>query len=191
MDANSTLAVKVEGGGDQLVAHVGLHALGSFADRVGLGKALSTGIPITGDLAPCTTGARFRCSRCSCSLLAVSAVAASMASAPKTTSSAPWLRTPTTNRTFRQVRPPPSLGCGRQWRRLAPRCGDELAPPPGYFDIDASLVQIHSENKEDSAPTYKVGFGFHPMLCFADATGEALGAVAPGQCRAVDRHGIP
>ncbi len=92
------------------------------------------------------------------------------------------------------VPPGPSPALAGLWEAMAEtrsQCGDELAPPPGYFDIDASLVQIHSENKEDSAPTYKVGFGFHPMLCFADATGEALGAVAPGQCRAVDRHGIP
>ena len=40
---------------------------------------------------------------------------------------------------------------------------------PVVLDIDASLVEIHSENKELAAPTYKGGFGFHPMFCFADA----------------------
>jgi hypothetical protein len=45
---------------------------------------------------------------------------------------------------------------------------------PVVLDIDATLVEVHSENKDDTAPTYKGGFGFHPMLCFADATGEAL-----------------
>jgi len=50
-----------------------------------------------------------------------------------------------------------------------------------YLDIDASLVEIHSENKEGTAPTYKGGFGFHPIFCFADATGEALsGLLRPG-----------
>jgi len=29
------------------------------------------------------------------------------------------------------------------------------------LDIDASLVQIHSENKAGTGPTYKGGFGFH------------------------------
>ena len=49
------------------------------------------------------------------------------------------------------------------------------------LDIDASLVEIHSENKEQGAPTYKGGFGFHPMFCFADATGEAIsGVLRPG-----------
>lgn len=48
---------------------------------------------------------------------------------------------------------------------------------PVVLDIDASLVEIHSENKEQAAPTYKVGFGFQPMFCFADATGETLAAL--------------
>ncbi len=47
-------------------------------------------------------------------------------------------------------------------------------------DIDATLVTAHSE-KEDAAPTFKRGFGFHPMLAFADhgagGTGTPLAAV--------------
>jgi len=53
------------------------------------------------------------------------------------------------------------------------------------LDIDASLVQIHSENKAGTGPTYKGGFGFHPLMCFADATGEALSAMLrPGNAGA-------
>ena len=52
MNGNSTVAVVVEGGGDQVVAHVGLHALGAFADRLGLGDSLSAAIPITGERLP-------------------------------------------------------------------------------------------------------------------------------------------
>jgi hypothetical protein len=56
---------------------------------------------------------------------------------------------------------------------------------PVLLDIDASLVEIHSENKEGAAPNYKGGYGFHPMLCFADATGEALsGILRPGNAGA-------
>jgi hypothetical protein len=52
---------------------------------------------------------------------------------------------------------------------------------PIYLDIDGSLVEIHSENKENSAPTFKGTFGFHPIFCFADATGDALsGLLRPG-----------
>ena len=34
-------------------------------------------------------------------------------------------------------------------------------------DIDATLITAHSE-KEDAAPTYKRGFGFHTLLAYLD-----------------------
>jgi hypothetical protein len=56
---------------------------------------------------------------------------------------------------------------------------------PVVLDIDASLVEIHSEHKQGTAATYKAGFGFHPMFCFADATGETLAALLrPGNATA-------
>lgn len=56
---------------------------------------------------------------------------------------------------------------------------------PGLvLDIDATLVTCHSE-KEQAAPTYKRGFGYHPLLCFLDNTGEALaGVLRPGNAGA-------
>jgi hypothetical protein len=51
---------------------------------------------------------------------------------------------------------------------------------PLIFDFDATLVDSHSE-KQSAAPTYKHGFGFQPLLCYLDATGEALaGILRPG-----------
>jgi len=53
---------------------------------------------------------------------------------------------------------------------------------PGFYvmDFDGTLIGSHSE-KEGAAPTYKRGFGFHPLLVFLDATGEALaGSLRPG-----------
>lgn len=48
------------------------------------------------------------------------------------------------------------------------------------LDVDASLLTAHSE-KQDAAPTYKRGFGFHPLLVFLDrpelSGGEALAAI--------------
>jgi hypothetical protein len=45
---------------------------------------------------------------------------------------------------------------------------------PGLvLDIDASIVVCHSE-KEQASPTWKRTFGYHPILCFLDNTGEAL-----------------
>jgi len=52
VNGNSTVAVVVEGGGDQVVAHVGLHALGAFADRLGLGDCLSERVASGGERAP-------------------------------------------------------------------------------------------------------------------------------------------
>ena len=44
MKATSTAPVVVESGGNQVAARAGLHALGSFADRLGLGTVISKAI---------------------------------------------------------------------------------------------------------------------------------------------------
>jgi Transposase DDE domain group 1 len=66
----------------------------------------------------------------------------------------------------------------RVWARhrpLAGRPGDQV-----IIDIDATLVSAHSD-KELAAPTFKRGYGFHPLLAFVDhgehGTGEPLVAV--------------
>lgn len=41
------------------------------------------------------------------------------------------------------------------------------------LDIDATIVICHSE-KEAATRTWKKTFGYHPLLCFLDNTGEAL-----------------
>jgi hypothetical protein len=54
---------------------------------------------------------------------------------------------------------------------------DATAADPLVIDLDATLVTAHSE-KEKAAPTFKRGFGFHPLWAFADhgpaGTGEPL-----------------
>jgi hypothetical protein len=53
---------------------------------------------------------------------------------------------------------------------------------PGFYviDIDGTLIGSHSD-KQGAAPTYKRGYGFHPLIAFLDATGEALaGLLRPG-----------
>ncbi len=65
--------------------------------------------------------------------------------------------------------------------RVWSQSGATTGTDPVLLDIDASLVEIHSENKEQTAATFKGGFGSHPLLCFADATGETLaGVLRPG-----------
>ncbi|MGA9872638.1 MAG: IS1380 family transposase [Rhodococcus sp. (in: high G+C Gram-positive bacteria)] len=57
---------------------------------------------------------------------------------------------------------------------------DVTAQNPIVIDLDATLVTAHSE-KESAAPTYKRGFGFHPLLAFVDhgcdGTGEPVAAL--------------
>lgn len=52
MNVNSTVRVVVEPSGSGVVAHVGLHALGCFADRLGLGNSLSERIAPGGERLP-------------------------------------------------------------------------------------------------------------------------------------------
>ena len=51
------------------------------------------------------------------------------------------------------------------------------ADPPLVIDTDATLITAHSD-KEQAAPTFKRGFGFHPLWAFVDhgaqGTGEPL-----------------
>jgi len=61
---------------------------------------------------------------------------------------------------------------------------DTDATRPLVVDLDATLVTSHSD-KEQAAPTFKRGFGFHPLCSFVDhgpdGTGEPLAvALRPG-----------
>jgi Transposase DDE domain group 1 len=47
------------------------------------------------------------------------------------------------------------------------------APERLTIDVDATLIGAHSE-KDGAAGNFKGGYGFHPMLAYADETSEAL-----------------
>jgi hypothetical protein len=185
VNANSTASVVVECGGDQVVAHVGLHALGSFADRLGLGDALSARIALTGeghkphDRGKVLTQA----------MLMLAGGGESCADIEHLRSQQTLFGSvPSDSTLYRTLRRIDAATLGglweamaeardKVWRRSAATTGTAMV----VLDIDASLVQVHSENKEGTGANYKGGFGFHPMLCFADATGEALAArLRPG-----------
>jgi len=52
-------------------------------------------------------------------------------------------------------------------------------------DADATLVEIHSEDKEEAAPHFKGDFGLRPILATCDTTGEVLAAeLRPGNAGA-------
>jgi hypothetical protein len=54
------------------------------------------------------------------------------------------------------------------------------------IDFDATLVTAFSD-KQDARPTYKGGFGFHPLGAWCDTTGEPLGAMLrPGNAGSND-----
>ena len=65
------------------------------------------------------------------------------------------------------------------WARAGDQAPDHGidAKHPLIIDVDATLVTAHSE-KEQAAPTYKRGFGFHPLCAFVDhgqdGTGEPV-----------------
>ncbi|MCP2278397.1 IS1380 family transposase [Nocardia amikacinitolerans] len=65
------------------------------------------------------------------------------------------------------------------WRLAGEHAPDRgiTAEGPLTIDLDATLIDAHSD-KEHAAPTFKRGFGFHPLLAFADhgttGTGEPL-----------------
>jgi Transposase DDE domain group 1 len=68
------------------------------------------------------------------------------------------------------------------WRRQRPLAGKQGTQV--IIDLDATLVTAHSD-KQGATPTFKYGFGFHPILAFCDhgmlGSGEALaGLLRPG-----------
>lgn len=173
MNATSTRNVKVDGGGEQVVSHVGLHALGSFADRLGLADCLSGAIPITSERLPLHDRGKVLVQsmlmlagggECCADIEHLRSQEELFGSVPSDS---------TTYRTFRHITPSTLARCweavaevrAKVWRRSAATVGKNTV----VLDIDASLVQVHSENKEGTGPTYKGGFGVHPMFCFADA----------------------
>jgi len=189
VNGNSTVAVVVEGGGDQVVAHVGLHALGAFADRLGLGDSLSARIPVMGERLPVHDRGKVLVQ--AMLMLAGGGEACAdiehLRSQPALFGSV--ASDSTLYRSLRHIDPTILAGLWEAlaevrtgvWRRSSATTGTATV----VLDIDSSLHQIHSENKAQAAPNYKGGYGFHPIYCFADATGETLGVkLRPGNAGA-------
>ena len=191
MQITSTRHLVVEPGGEQVAAHVGLHSLGRFADAMALGDALSAAIPTHRRVLLHDRGK------------VVLQTMLMLAGGGEACTDIEYLRAQpnlfgevpsdsTVYRTFTEDLAPDVVGelqagmaevRAKVWRRA----GLTRGSVPVVLDIDATLAEIHSENKEQAAPHYKGGFGFHPMLCFADATGEALsGLLRPGNAGAND-----
>ena len=163
MNANSTRNVVVESGGTQVVAHVGLHALGSFADRLEVGERLSSAVGWSGPGVPVHDRGRVLCQ-------AMLMLAGGGESCTDIESLAAQGRLfgdvcsdTTLYRTFTDsldgdtlVRARQAIGRirGEVWERIPAVTGGD---DPVILDIDASLVEIHSENKDGTAPNFKGG----------------------------------
>jgi hypothetical protein len=189
MQITSTNRVVVEPGGAGVVAHVGLHALGAFADRLGLSHLLSSRIVPRGERLPVHDRGKV-----------LTQMALVIAGGGESCADVEHLRLQrdlfghvasdsTVHRTFHELDDAALAELAKATAEVRVQVWDRLAltsaTAPVYLDIDASLIEVHSENKVGAAPNYKKGYGFHPMLCFADATGEALSALLrPGNATA-------
>jgi hypothetical protein len=178
VNSNSTVAVIVEAGGTQVVADVGLHLLGSFVDRLGVGDSLSGAVVPRGERLPVHDRGKVLAQ--AMLMFAGGGEACAdiehLRAQPDLFGAVP--SDSTLYRTFRQIDAETLAGLRaafgevrtKVWRRM----GATTGTAPVVLDIDASLHEVHSENKQQAAPHYKGGFGFHPIYCFADATGETL-----------------
>jgi len=199
MKVNSTVNVVVEAAGTQVVGHVGLHALGLFADRLGVGGTLSAAVGWKGPGVPVHDRGKVLVQTMlilagggeSCSDIEALGAQGRLFGVVCSDS--------TLYRTFTESMDPAALARAGEamagirsqvWSRSPSLWGDD----PVFLDVDASLVDIHSENKEGTAAHYKGGFGFHPMFCFVDGSGEAVaGRLRPGNAAAnntVDLLGV-
>jgi len=181
------VTVEVAADGDGLVSHAGTALLAQVADKTGLTRALSSGLSglrqrrgghdpgrVVRDLAVMLAGG----GDCLADLGAVGDQAALFG---------PVASTSTAFRVVDQIASTPGLldalrdAHARARERVWQLAG---APAELTIDLDATLIGSHSE-KEGAAGTYKGGYGFHPMLAYADQTGEALGAeLRPGNAGA-------
>jgi hypothetical protein len=186
MNVTSTTRARIETGGDGVVAHVGLHTLGRFADALGLGAALSARIVPAGERLPFHDRGK----------VLVHAML-TLAAGGDACSDVEFLRAQpvlfgsvpsdsTLYRTYRQIDAVTLAGLWDAMAEVRAAVWSTIdTDEPVVLDIDGSLVEIHSEHKHGTAPTYKKGFGFHPMFCFADLTGETLAALLrPGNAAA-------
>ncbi|MBI2983627.1 MAG: IS1380 family transposase [Chloroflexi bacterium] len=164
-------------GGRGIVAHAGARLLCDLADRLGLSRGLSAA------MAPTKRRDRGHDrGKVLVDLAVALADGATAISDLRALAGQPALfgevaSVPTAWRTLDAV-DAAALGRIERARAQARRRAWAAGMDPGFYviDIDGTLVGAHSD-KEGAAPTYKGGFGFHPLLAYLDATGEPLAAL--------------
>lgn len=172
--------VKVTADGKGMVSRAGTRLLADLAERSGLGPDL------TGAMAPAERRRRHQPGEVLVDLALTLADGGECVSDLKVLRDQPGLFGPVASQptAWRLLNGVNEEALGRlQAARCASRAkawAAGLAPGKVTLDFDATLVGLHSE-KEKAEPTYKKGFGYHPLLVFCDETNEALAAkLRPG-----------
>lgn len=167
-----TLSVATNGRG--VVNHAGARLLCDLAERLGLTEALSRAMAGTRK----RRGGHDR-GRQLVDLAVTLADGGTAISDLETLRDQPSLfgevaSVPTAWRTLEAIGPEELQAIARARAEARARAWAAGADPGWYvLDFDATLVRAHSE-KEGATPTYKRGFGFHPLLVYLDATDEPL-----------------
>lgn len=182
-----SFTVEVTSDGDGLVSHAGSALLAQIADKTGLTRALSSGLRslkqrrsghdpgrVVRDLAVMLADG----GDCLADLRAVRDQAALFG---------PVASDSTAFRVIAAIASDPELLDGlRAARGRAREHAWKLGVRPERvtLDLDATLLTAYSE-KDGATGNFKGGFGFHPLLCYLDETGEALsGELRPGNAGA-------
>jgi hypothetical protein len=174
------------GNDEQVASQVGLHLLAELADRSGLSAAYSAAMSECAVRAPMHDRGRLlaqvavmlagggECMADMAALRDQPALFGDVASDPTI-----WrVLTNISTETLSNLRAARAEARATAWARAG-------TPEEIVLDVDAALVEIHSDNKEGAASNFKGGFGFQPMFCFLDDSGEALaGILRPGNATA-------
>lgn len=169
--------VGVTADGEGLVSHAGSALLVELADRAGLTGALSAAL----------TGTRERRSAHDPGRVLVD-VAVMLADGGDCVTDLDAYRgqerlfgarasETTTHRVLKSIDESLLAGIRAARAQARSRVWDAGARPDTItFNIDATLLTAHS-GKEQAAGNYKHGYGFHPLGCWLDETGEPLAAI--------------
>ena len=155
VNGTSTQRIRVEPDGRGVVAHVGLHAVGAFADKLGVGDVLSSALPYRGPGVPI-----HNCGKVLVHTMLMLAGGGESCTDMEHLRAGPDLfgavpSDTTVARTFTEITAEDRQMVAERVAELQSTSGRSYPPDPVLLDVDALLVEIHSENKEQATPTYK------------------------------------
>jgi hypothetical protein len=179
--------VRVAEGGRQIASQVGTHLVGGLADRLGVSSALSQAMSATVERRSRHDRGRV-----------LTQMAMTLAGGGRCVSDVAVLRDQpslfgevasdaTVWRVFDAIGEDTLEAVRSARAQVSASLLERLAPDELVVDVDASLFEVHSENKQGTAAHFKGGFGFHPMFAFAEPVGLPLAArLRPGSDTAND-----